>query len=68
MADCTRWIELLACPECGRSGLAHFSQPDGRAYDASVDDMPAGFKVAHHQFGELFLCEACNRPAMTDRP
>jgi hypothetical protein len=60
-----RWIELLACPNCGTSGQAHLSRPEKRAFDFSVETIPTGFKVVRSDFGKIFLCESCNRPADT---
>jgi hypothetical protein len=59
------WTELLTCSNCGMSGSAHLSQPEKRAYDFSVEAIPAGFKVVRLEFGETFYCEACNQPAHT---
>ena len=61
----TQWIELLTCSNCGMSGSARLSQPKKRAYDFSVEAIPAGFKVVRLEFGDAFYCEACNRPADT---
>ena len=46
-------------------GIARFSRPEKRAYDFSVEGIPAGFKVVRLEFGDTFYCEACNRPADT---
>jgi hypothetical protein len=47
------------------SGPAHLSRPEKRAYDFNVEAVPAGFKVVRVEFGEVFYCEACDRPADT---
>jgi hypothetical protein len=60
-----QWTELLTCSNCGMSGSARLSQPEKRAYDFSVEAVPAGFKVVRMDFGEIFFCEACNRAADT---
>lgn len=63
MAASNKWAELLKCPNCGRSGSAQLSQPQGRVYDISVEAVPAGFKVVSTAYGETFFCEACDREA-----
>ncbi len=68
MTPGSTWIELLTCPQCGQSGTAHLSQPEGSAFGTSVEAMPAGFKVANHEFGETFFCEVCDRLAVTTYP
>jgi hypothetical protein len=60
-----QWTELLTCPNCGMSGSARLSKPENRAYDFSVEAIPAGFKVVRLEFGETFYCKACNHPADT---
>jgi hypothetical protein len=45
------------------SGSALLSRPEKRAYDFSVDAIPAGFKIVRMEFGKTFFSEACNRPA-----
>jgi hypothetical protein len=65
MIDHDKWTELLTCSNCGMSGSARPSQPEKRAYDFSVEAVPAGFKVVRMDFGEIFFCEACNRAADT---
>jgi hypothetical protein len=47
------------------SGPARLSKPEKRAYDFSVESIPAGFKVVRLEFGETFYCEACDLPAQT---
>jgi hypothetical protein len=64
----TKWTELLTCPNCGHSGSAYLSQPEGRAYDMSVEAVPAGFKVVRSSYGETFFCRACDRRAVTNYP
>jgi hypothetical protein len=59
------WTELLTCSNCGMSGPARLSQTEKRAFDFSVEAIPMGFKVVRLEFGEIFFCEACNRPADT---
>jgi hypothetical protein len=49
------WTELLTCSNCGMSGSAHLSQPEKRAYDFSVEAIPAGFKVAPGIWRDLLL-------------
>jgi transcription elongation factor Elf1 len=68
MTPATKWIELLICKKCGRSGLVQLSQPEGSTYGMRVDAMPEGFKVANHELGEAFFCEACTHPAATSCP
>jgi hypothetical protein len=65
MIACDQWTELLTCSNCGMSRLARLSKPEKRAYDFSVEAIPAGFKVIRMEFGETFICAACNRPADT---
>jgi hypothetical protein len=60
-----QWIELLTCSNCGMSGSALLSRPEKRAYDFSVDAIPAGFKIVRMEFGKTFFCKACNQPADT---
>ena len=33
-----------------------------------VDAMPEAFKIVEHELGEVFFCEACDRPAATSYP
>jgi hypothetical protein len=49
-------ISKWGCQNCGQSGPAHLSQPEGRVYDFSVEAVPAGFKVARTEYGETFCC------------
>ena len=63
-----QWTELLACSNCGISGSARFSRPEKRAYDFSVEAIPAGFKVVRLEFGDTFYCEACDQLAGTKMP
>jgi hypothetical protein len=65
MITSNQWTELLTCSNCGMSGSARFSQPENRAYDFSVEAIPAGFKAVRLEFGDTFYCEACNRLADT---
>jgi len=65
IATSNQWIELLACRNCGKSGQASLSRPEKRAYDFSVESIPAGFKVVRLEFGKVFYCEGCNQPADT---
>jgi hypothetical protein len=60
-----RWSELVTCSNCGMSGSARLSLPVKRAYDFSVEAIPAGFKVVRLEFGDAFYCEACNQPVDT---
>jgi hypothetical protein len=53
----------ITCSNCGMSGSALLSRPEKRAYDFSVDAIPAGFKIVRMEFGKTFFSEACNRPA-----
>jgi hypothetical protein len=62
----TQWSELLTCPNCGQSGPVHLSQPEGRAYDFSVEAVPVGFKVVRTEYGETFFCSVCDRHAITN--
>jgi hypothetical protein len=64
----TKWTELLTRPSCRQSGPIHLSQPEGRAYDFSVEAVPAGFKVVRTEYGETFACSACDRHAITSYP
>jgi hypothetical protein len=57
------WTESLACSNCGRSGSARLSQPKKRSFDFTVEAISAGFKIVRLEFGQVFYCEACNRPA-----
>jgi hypothetical protein len=61
----TKWTELLTCPNCRQSGPVHLSQPEGRAYDFSVEAVPVGFKVVRTEYSETFFCSACDRDAIT---
>ena len=65
MIASNQWTELLTCSNCGMSGSTRLSRPEKRAYDFSVEAIPAGFKVVCMEFGKIFFCEACNRPADT---
>jgi hypothetical protein len=60
-----RWTELLTCSNCGTSGPARLLRPEKRAFDFHVETIPTGFKVVRSEFGEIFVCESCNRPADT---
>jgi hypothetical protein len=60
-----QWTELLTCPNCGMTGSAHLSRPEGRAFDFSVDAIPEGFKVVRLEFGEAIYCQSCDRQANT---
>jgi hypothetical protein len=62
-----RWTEWLTCPNCGISGSAHFSQPDQRVYDFTVEAVPPAFKVVRLEFGEIFYCKACDRQRTPDK-
>jgi hypothetical protein len=53
---------------CGQSGLIHLSQPEGRAYDFSVEAIPAGFKVVRAEYGDILFCGACDRHAISSYP
>jgi hypothetical protein len=68
MTPAATWIELLTCQKCGRSELVHLSQPEGSTFGMRVDAMPEGFKIVEHELGEVFFCEACDRPADTSYP
>ena len=59
------WTESLACSNCGLSGSVLLSQPKNRAFDFSVEAISAGFKTVRSEFGQVFYCKACNRPAET---
>jgi hypothetical protein len=47
------------------AGSVHLSPPKKRAYDFSVDAIPAGFKVVRLEYGETFYCQACDFRART---
>jgi|HubBroStandDraft_2_1064218.scaffolds.fasta_scaffold1691362_2 hypothetical protein len=63
-----QWDELLTCPNCGQSGPVHLSQPEGGAYDMSVEAVPEGFEFVGTAYGETFFCKACNRQAVANYP
>jgi len=48
--------------------LSTLSQPEGRAYDLSVEAVPVGFKVVRTEYGETFYCSVCDRHAITNYP
>ena len=50
-----QWDELLTCPNCGQSGPVHLSQPEGGAYDMSVEAVPEGFEFVGTAYGETSL-------------
>ena len=52
------WIEILKCPECGRTGSAELWDHD--AYEGHDDIVPPGFKRSlNPKHGEAFYCIRC---------
>jgi len=56
------WTEVLRCPVCASTGVAHLSQKFG---EMVVETVPQDFDAVSSQYGETFYCKACNRPAST---
>jgi hypothetical protein len=48
--------------------IAVIHRKQKRAYDFSVESIPAGFKVVRLEYGDTLYCEACNRLADTKMP
>jgi hypothetical protein len=55
------WIEILTCPNCGKTGLAELS--DSPAFEGIADLVPPGFRVV----GVTFYCVDCAIPAKAER-
>jgi len=53
------WNERLRCPKCGINSMASCVATKG-AETATVERVPAGFKVVHGPNGPDFHCEACD--------
>jgi hypothetical protein len=53
------WDEDLRCPQCGKTGTASLSQPNGDQAP-TVQNVSDGFKVISTQYGPGFHCGTCN--------
>ena len=53
------WNERLRCPKCGINGMASMCRDEG-AETATVEQVPAGFKVVHGPNGPDFHCKSCD--------
>jgi hypothetical protein len=58
MMTSNQWTELLTCSNCGMSGSARLSRPEKRAYDFSVEFIPAGFKVVRLEVSPMMSCQS----------
>jgi hypothetical protein len=57
------WTEILRCPNCGLTGVAHLSHPKRVDAVIVIDTMSWGFKAVSSQYGDTYFCEGCDRPA-----
>ena len=57
-----RWVEILRCPQCGKTGSAELSTADGQSWAVKVDRIPEGFNVIESENSSNFHCDFCNRP------
>ncbi len=60
MTSADHWVEILGCPQCGKTGPAELSQPDD-SFDIKVDSVPEGFRVLEAKYGWDFCCSSCDR-------
>jgi hypothetical protein len=58
-----RWVEVLRCPDCRRTGKARLWAEDGYSWEFQVDNLPAGFKVCEPMMDGTFYCISCGIPA-----
>jgi hypothetical protein len=58
-----RWVENLWCPNCRKTGVVRFSVANKYSWDARIDSVPEGFKVAPLESGSNFYCASCSIPA-----
>jgi hypothetical protein len=57
------WVEILKCPQCGKTGAAELSMADGLSWIVRPDSIPAGFKVVESEKNSRnFYCAFCDRP------
>jgi hypothetical protein len=57
-----RWVEVLRCPDCRRTGEAQLSAEDKLSWEFRVDSLPSGFKVCEPMMGGTFYCISCGTP------
>ncbi|MFY9955092.1 hypothetical protein [Bradyrhizobium sp.] len=57
-----RWVEVLRCPDCRRTGKAQLSAEDKYSREFEVDSLPTGFKVCEPMMGGTFYCISCGIP------
>lgn len=57
-----RWVEILRCPQCGKTGSAELSTADRQSWAVQVDSIPKGFKVIESENSSNFYCDFCDRP------
>jgi hypothetical protein len=57
-----RWVEVLRCPDCRRTGEAKLSAEDKLSWEFQVDGLPTGFKVCEPMMGGTFYCISCGIP------
>jgi uncharacterized protein YbaR (Trm112 family) len=57
-----RWVEVLRCPDCRRTGKAQLSVDDEYSWEFQVDSLPTGFKVCEPMMGGTFYCISCGIP------
>jgi hypothetical protein len=58
-----QWTMALRCPDCALVGVARLSKAKRSA--SNVDHLPEGFKYIGTDYGDIFYCVTCNRPAKT---
>jgi hypothetical protein len=59
------WVETLKCSDCGKTGLAEFSQSNGYAFmrgdrRTTADRVPTGFKTVEGIEDVDIFCKKCN--------
>ena len=60
--DRDRWVEILRCPICRKTGEAQLSAADEDWLITRVESAPAGFKVMQLKNGFDFFCASCGTP------
>jgi hypothetical protein len=51
------WIEILKCPQCGKTGVAELSERN--PYEGHGNLVPAGFEARYKKAGVDFYCVGC---------
>jgi hypothetical protein len=57
--DRDRWVEILRCPICRKTGKAQLSAADEDWLITRVESAPGGFKVIQLKNGFDFFCASC---------